>query len=66
MQKIYFLNLDTRKLHFVNGCKERPDHVEYFETEEAARISAGGELIHCKTCERKKEELIKQALKAKE
>lgn len=63
IEKQYFLNTNTGKLHIRDLCKEsrlKPYSIKYFDTENAALAFAGRRMSWCGTCLKKREKLLKE------
>ncbi len=63
MQKKYFLNTKTGKLHISGYCRESgqiPIHVVWFDTYDEALAYDGRAVGFCKNCQKKEAELNKQ------
>ena len=59
----YFFNCNTSKLHidgFCNQSKYKPFDVKYFNSEADAAAYAGGHLLMCKNCQKKRDKLLEQ------
>ena len=64
IEKQYFLNKNTGKLHICDLCKEskvKPYSIEYFDTEDQALAFAGRRMSWCGTCLKKRDNLLKEA-----
>ena len=64
IEKQYFLNTKTGKLHIHDLCKEskiKPYSIKYFDTEDEALAFAGRKMSLCGTCLNKREKLLKGA-----
>lgn len=57
------LNVDTGKLHIIGYCphttKTKPNHIEFFDTEQEAHKFAGKNIRSCNLCEKEKEKILK-------
>ncbi|MBQ8237616.1 MAG: hypothetical protein IJZ39_05675 [Oscillospiraceae bacterium] len=62
----YIYNEDTGVLHIKGFCCQANEflvHCRVFPTEKAARDYAGQKYIPCKTCQKKKEQMLKEAMR---
>ena len=66
MKKIYVLNTTEHKLHIYGFCPNSKSHglnYQTFETEEDARKFDGLALGWCKSCLKRREEVLQEYLK---
>lgn len=60
--KMYFYNIRTGALHINGYCGQSnpyPCDIKFFDTEKEARDFAGEKIFMCKSCQKKREKIIK-------
>lgn len=63
---MYFYNTATGTLHIEGYCaqsKYHPSHIKFFDTEKEARDFAGEKIFMCKSCQKKREQRMKESEK---
>lgn len=62
---MYFYNKNTGALHIEGYCgqsKYHPYHIKQFQTEKEAYDFAGQNIHMCKTCQKKRDNLLKKEM----